>query len=66
MSVEYRCIADPSLAKQHRISNSMGVFLQKTNIIRDYLEDLDQTRTWWPDEIWYDDFIDRLDRKSVV
>jgi farnesyl-diphosphate farnesyltransferase len=30
----------------------MGLFLQKTNIIRDYLEDLDQGRTWWPDEIW--------------
>jgi len=35
-----------------RVSNSMGLFLQKTNIIRDYLEDLDQGRTWWPDEIW--------------
>lgn len=30
----------------------MGLFLQKTNIIRDYLEDLQDGRTWWPTEIW--------------
>ncbi|CAF1514395.1 unnamed protein product [Rotaria magnacalcarata] len=29
----------------------MGLFLQKTNIIRDYLEDLKARRTWWPKEI---------------
>lgn len=45
-------LEDPSLKNEHRISNSMGLFLQKTNIIRDYLEDLDSGRTWWPDEIW--------------
>jgi len=28
------------------------LFLQKTNIIRDYLEDLEQGRTWWPQEVW--------------
>lgn len=33
-------------------SNSMGLFLQKTNIIRDYLEDLVDGRTWYPKEIW--------------
>lgn len=27
-------------------ANSMGLFLQKTNIIRDYKEDLDDGRTW--------------------
>jgi farnesyl-diphosphate farnesyltransferase len=30
----------------------MGLFLQKTNIIRDYFEDLVDGRTWWPKEIW--------------
>ena len=30
----------------------MGLFLQKTNIIRDYLEDLEGGRTFWPDEVW--------------
>ena len=33
-------------------ANSMGLFLQKTNIIRDYLEDLRDGRTWWPEEVW--------------
>jgi farnesyl-diphosphate farnesyltransferase len=30
----------------------MGLFLQKTNIIRDYLEDLLVNRRFWPKEIW--------------
>nr|ALM23544.1 squalene synthase [Artemisia annua] len=36
------------------ISNSMGLFLQKTNIIRDYLEDINEipkSRMFWPREI---------------
>jgi len=45
-------LEDKNLQKELDISNSMGLFLQKTNIIRDYLEDLDQGRTWWPEEIW--------------
>lgn len=35
-----------------RLCNSMGLFLQKTNIIRDYLEDLQDGRTFWPQEVW--------------
>jgi farnesyl-diphosphate farnesyltransferase len=31
---------------------SMGLFLQKTNIIRDYREDLDDKRRFWPKEVW--------------
>ncbi|KAL8143772.1 hypothetical protein V2J09_016804 [Rumex salicifolius] len=37
------------------LSNSMGLFLQKTNIIRDYLEDMNEipkSRMFWPREIW--------------
>ena len=34
------------------ISNSMGLFLQKTNIIRDYHEDLFSDRSFWPKAIW--------------
>lgn len=45
-------LEDPNLKNEHKISNSMGLLLQKTNIIRDYLEDLDSGRTWWPDEVW--------------
>ncbi len=37
---------------RNEISNSMGLFLQKTNIIRDYHEDLHSDRTFWPKEIW--------------
>lgn len=35
-------------------SNSMGLFLQKTNITRDYLDDLTQVppRIFWPRDIW--------------
>ncbi|RCV40370.1 hypothetical protein SETIT_9G047500v2 [Setaria italica] len=37
------------------LSNSMGLFLQKTNIIRDYLEDINEiprSRMFWPRDIW--------------
>lgn len=37
------------------LSNSMGLFLQKTNIIRDYLEDINEipkSRMFWPRQIW--------------
>lgn len=45
-------LEDPQLATETKLANSMGLFLQKTNIIRDYLEDLVEGRTWWPREIW--------------
>lgn len=44
-----------SLAKEPSLSNDMGLFLQKTNIIRDYLEDICEEpapRMFWPAEIW--------------
>jgi hypothetical protein len=49
------------------LSNNMGLFLQKVcvknggyralliakvNIIRDYLEDIDHKRIFWPRQIW--------------
>ena len=43
---------DDIVKNDKTISNNMGLFLQKTNIIRDYLEDLEDGRTWWPTEIW--------------
>ncbi|KAL6770753.1 SQS1 [Auxenochlorella protothecoides x Auxenochlorella symbiontica] len=42
-------------ASLHELSNGMGLFLQKTNIIRDYLEDIMEEpapRMFWPKEIW--------------
>ena len=41
-----------SLAQQLELSNSVGLLLQKTNIIRDFREDADQRRFFWPREIW--------------
>ncbi|KAK2467157.1 hypothetical protein APHAL10511_000706 [Amanita phalloides] len=40
------------LGDQLELSNSMGLLLQKTNIIRDYREDVEQKRHFWPREIW--------------
>ncbi len=45
-------VEHPDLYLEKRLSNSMGLFLQKTNIIRDYLEDLYSYRTFWPREVW--------------
>ncbi|KAG7263948.1 hypothetical protein CRUP_007015 [Coryphaenoides rupestris] len=42
------------------LANSMGLFLQKTNIIRDYLDDMQQGRAFWPQEAW-SQFADRLE-----
>jgi farnesyl-diphosphate farnesyltransferase len=42
----------PSLAHQLELSNSLGTFLQKTNIIRDFQEDAQERRFFWPREIW--------------
>jgi len=39
-------------AEMERLANSMGLFLQKVNIIRDYMEDLDEQRVFWPKTIW--------------
>jgi farnesyl-diphosphate farnesyltransferase len=38
--------------KEATLSNQMGLFLQKTNIIRDYFEDIEEDRIFWPKEIW--------------
>jgi farnesyl-diphosphate farnesyltransferase len=45
---EKQIVADVSKT----LANTMGLFLQKTNIIRDYLEDFVDGRAFWPQEIW--------------
>ena len=43
---------DPSVAKVSKtLANTMGLLLQKTNIIRDYLEDYVDGRAFWPQEV---------------
>ena len=52
---------NPALLERPNLHNSMGTFLQKTNIIRDVREDFDDKRIFWPKEIWskhVDDFGD--------
>lgn len=34
------------------LANDMGLFLQKTNIIRDYFEDIYEDRIFWPKAVW--------------
>lgn len=45
-------LEDADLKHQLQIANSMGLFLQKTNITRDYHEDLQVGRLFWPREVW--------------
>ncbi|XP_006864385.1 PREDICTED: squalene synthase isoform X3 [Chrysochloris asiatica] len=45
-------LEDPIVGEDTKLSNSMGLFLQKTNIIRDYLEDQKEGREFWPQEVW--------------
>ena len=52
-------LEDPAVAESEVTANHMGLFLQKTNIIRDFLEDHEDLneetgdrRVFWPKEIW--------------
>lgn len=45
-------LANPALAERPALTESMGQFLQKVNIIRDIREDFDEGKKWWPKEIW--------------
>lgn len=42
----------PELGLQLTLSNSMGLCLQKTNILRDFREDVNDGRLFWPKSIW--------------
>ncbi|CAB5375406.1 unnamed protein product [Rhizophagus irregularis] len=52
----------PSTSKNSKIIISMGLFLQKINIVRDFTEDLNENRKYWPKQIWtkYVEEIDEL------
>ncbi|XP_036438182.1 squalene synthase isoform X1 [Colossoma macropomum] len=53
-------LEDPEVGRDTELANSMGLFLQKTNIIRDYLEDQQEGRAFWPQEAW-SQFASRLE-----
>ncbi len=44
-------LEDQIVGEDTDLANSMGLFLQKTNIIRDYLEDNIEGREFWPKEV---------------
>ena len=61
-------LANPALSKRPELAESMGQFLQKTNIIRDIREDFDDKRRFYPKEIWskhVDKFDDLFDPKNL-
>nr|POF24723.1 putative squalene synthase [Quercus suber] len=45
-------LANPVLLERPELMESMGQFLQQTNIIRDVREDHDDKRYFWPREVW--------------
>ncbi|XP_016406690.1 squalene synthase isoform X1 [Sinocyclocheilus rhinocerous] len=53
-------LEDTEVGRDTELANSMGLFLQKTNIIRDYLEDQQEGRAFWPQEAW-SQFASRLE-----
>ncbi|EJC99699.1 farnesyl-diphosphate farnesyltransferase [Fomitiporia mediterranea MF3/22] len=44
------------LGDQLALSNAMGLLLQKTNVLRDFREDVDAGRLFWPRAIWSESF----------
>ena len=65
-------LANPALLDRPHLQESMGLFLQKTNIIRDVKEDFDDKRRFWPKEIWskhvsnFDDLFDPKHREAAL
>ncbi|KAF2210965.1 hypothetical protein CERZMDRAFT_99136 [Cercospora zeae-maydis SCOH1-5] len=45
-------LANPALLQRPELMESMGQFLQQTNIIRDIREDHEDKRYFWPKEVW--------------
>ncbi|XP_063297682.1 squalene synthase-like [Pelobates fuscus] len=45
-------LEDPIVGQDTQLAVSMGLFLQKTNNIRDYLEDQLNGQGFWPREVW--------------
>ncbi|KAK7756905.1 bifunctional farnesyl-diphosphate farnesyltransferase/squalene synthase [Diatrype stigma] len=64
--------ANPALLERMDLTESMGQFLQKTNIIRDVHEDFLDKRRFWPKDIWskhvdkWDDLFDPKYRTQAM
>ncbi|PSK50387.1 hypothetical protein B9Z65_331 [Elsinoe australis] len=65
-------LANPALLKRPDLHESMGQFLQQTNIIRDIREDHDDKRYFWPREVWskhvdkFEDLFDPSNREKAL
>ena len=65
-------LANPVLLEREYLHESMGLFLQKTNIIRDIREDQDDQRRFYPKEIWskhvakFEDLFDPAQREKAL
>ncbi|KYK57571.1 squalene synthase [Drechmeria coniospora] len=65
-------LGNPKLAERPSLTESMGQFLQKTNIIRDIHEDWQDGRRWYPKEIWskhvdrWEDLFDAQHREQAI
>ncbi|KAI9888055.1 MAG: bifunctional farnesyl-diphosphate farnesyltransferase/squalene synthase [Watsoniomyces obsoletus] len=65
-------LAKPALLERPHLQESMGLFLQKTNIIRDVREDWDDKRRFWPKEIWskyvdkFEDLFDKANQEAAL
>lgn len=64
--------ANPALLQRPDLHKSMGLFLQKTNIIRDVKEDDVDNRRFWPKEIWskhvnsFEDLFKKENREAAL
>lgn len=52
-------LANPALLQRPELMESMGQFLQQTNIIRDIREDHEDKRYFWPRQVW-SKYVDKL------
>ena len=65
-------LGNPLLLERPYLHESMGLFLQKTNIIRDVHEDFEGKRRFWPKEIWskhvdsFDDLFNPENREKAL
>lgn len=62
-------LANPVLLDRPQLQESMGLFLQKVNIIRDVHEDFVDKRRFWPKEIWskhVTNFEDLFEPENIV
>jgi farnesyl-diphosphate farnesyltransferase len=65
-------LAKPALLERPELMESMGQFLQQVNIIRDIKEDWDETRRFWPKEIWskyvsnFDDLLKEENKEAAL